>query len=352
MKVIVPCCGRSSRFPNQPPKWMLPGHDGRPMVVMAVAGLRMHLEDLIITILAEHESAFDVTAGLHKAFGHPVRTVVLDRPTRSQPETVAQTLRATALSEPFLVKDSDNTYVLDEVMQDYNYVCTETLNHFDLINPRNKSYVQVDHRGSIVNIREKEVISDQFSVGGYYFVDPTQFLEHLERLLVSEKPWTREIYTSDVISAMILDSDIPFTARPVTGLEDWGTLDDWRRSQLRRQTYFVLLDGFLFERGSQYFRPRFDDVRPIQEAVTAVNDLSRRGHSIVYLSIRPASDAALTEAQIAKAELPKASVLYNCPISSWRLVTSPQFRDFAGGASAVEVEPSDTDIPHQVARST
>ena len=30
MKVILPCCGRSSRFPNQPPKWMLPAHDGQP----------------------------------------------------------------------------------------------------------------------------------------------------------------------------------------------------------------------------------------------------------------------------------------------------------------------------------
>ena len=36
MKVIVPCCGSSSRFPGQPPKWTLPAHDGRPMLCLAV----------------------------------------------------------------------------------------------------------------------------------------------------------------------------------------------------------------------------------------------------------------------------------------------------------------------------
>ena len=28
MRIIVPCAGRSSRYPDMAPKWMLPDHEG------------------------------------------------------------------------------------------------------------------------------------------------------------------------------------------------------------------------------------------------------------------------------------------------------------------------------------
>ena len=67
MKVIVPCGGRSSRYPNQPPKWMLPAHDGRPMLALAVAGIPVPKDDLIVTILREHEERYHVRQGLAAA---------------------------------------------------------------------------------------------------------------------------------------------------------------------------------------------------------------------------------------------------------------------------------------------
>lgn len=321
MKVIVPCCGRSARFPNQPPKWMLPAHDGRPMITLAVAGLAFAKEDLVVTILREHEDKYHVRAGLEAAFGYPVRIVVLDEPTRSQPETVARTLEALALDEPFLIKDSDNTFTLDELAQSTNYVCVDSLNNYDAINPRNKSYLQVDHKGVVTNIREKVVISDLFSVGGYGFLRPDQFLEYYTRLSRGSAEWQREIYTSDVIGAMILDG-FPFRAQPISGYRDWGTVTEWRRALLQRRTYFVSLDGFVFERGSEHFRPSFRDVQPNPLAVEAVKELCARGHSVIYLSIRPPALAEITEQQVAAAGL-TGKVIYGCPIASWTLVTSP-----------------------------
>src|SRR5262245_13510855 len=92
MKIIVPCAGRSSRFPNMPPKWMLPDYDGVPMVVKAVQGLGVPVEDLIITVLKEHEERFHALEGLRQAFGQKVRGVILEKPTASQSETVFETL--------------------------------------------------------------------------------------------------------------------------------------------------------------------------------------------------------------------------------------------------------------------
>ena len=179
---------------------------------MAVAGLQMSLDDLVVTILREHEDKFNVTAGLAKAFGRSIRTVILEEKTKSQSETVARTLERLKLDEPFLVKDSDGVFHLDDLNQEDNYVCVDSLNNFDSINPRNKSYLQVDHKGVVTNIREKVVISDLFNVGGYYFTTPAQFLEFYERLSRDKANWNREIYLSDVIGAMILEG-IPFRAR-------------------------------------------------------------------------------------------------------------------------------------------
>lgn len=326
MKVIVPCCGRSSRFPNQPPKWMLPAHDGRPMLTLALSQLQVSLDDVVVTILREHEERYQVVAGLEAAFGRPLRIVVVDQPTRSQPETVARTLEAVGFDEPFLVKDSDNTFAFalapGEAAPETNFVCVDSLNNYDSINPRNKSYVQVDHRGVVTNIREKVVISDLFSVGGYGFLRPAQFLDYYQRLVAGAAEWQRELYTSDVIGAMILDG-LPFRARQITGYQDWGTVTEWRRALLQRRAYFVSLDGFLFERGSQHFAPRFADTRPHAAAVEAVAQLRRRGHTVVFLSIRPAALAAETEAQLAAVGLAGAQVVYGCPIASWSVVTSP-----------------------------
>ncbi|HEY0192778.1 MAG TPA: hypothetical protein VGC42_16780 [Kofleriaceae bacterium] len=348
MKVIVPCGGRSSRYPNQPPKWMLPAHDGRPMLALAVSGLGVDPADLIVTILGEHEAKYRVRQGLEAAFGQPIRVVVLDEPTRSQPETVARTLEAVKLDEPFLIKDSDNTFVVDGLAQETNYVCVDSLNNYDQINPRNKSYLQVDHKDVVTNIREKVVISDLFSVGGYSFLDPAQFLDHYRRLSRHTAEWQRELYVSDIIGAMILEG-VPFRARRITGYQDWGTIVEWRRALLSRKTYFVLVDGFLFERGSAYFHPAFADVKPHPAAIDATADLVRRGHSVIYLSIRPSSLAAVTERQLTEAGLPSARVVYGCPISTWTMLTAPDPTLPFVTSHALELPPDDPNLNGKLA---
>ena len=161
---------------------MLPDHDGLPMAVKAVEGLHIPTADLIITLLREHDERFNAVEGLRRAFGDAVHCVVLDHPTASQSETVVETLRRTGLNEPFLVKDSDNYFELTTVEEPYNYVSVASLNDFDQINPRNKSYVQVDQEDIIVNFREKKVISDLFSVGGYFFRQPAEFIAAYDEL--------------------------------------------------------------------------------------------------------------------------------------------------------------------------
>ena len=250
--------------------------------------------------------------GIHAALGNDVEVVVLPKATASQPETVAQTLAIAGVDEPFLVKDSDNVFDLERLDTTYNYVCVDSLNSHDAINPRNKSYVQVDHAEMITNIREKEVISDLFAVGGYYFTDPAAYLSHYEKLADSLSDWHRELYISDVIGSMILDG-VPFRPRRVAHYHDWGTIHEWRNELRRRRAFFVQLDGFLFERGSEFFEPTSKTCARTPTPPRSCARRSTRAIPLPALTVRPERFADMTERQLRKAGLAGLRVLYDCP---------------------------------------
>ena len=340
MKVILPCGGRSSRFPDVPPKWMLPSTDGRPMIVHAVEKLAFDPDDLIVTILREHDEKYDALAGIRNAFGRPIEVVVLEEPTVSQPETITRTLRLTGLNEPFLVKDSDNRFALPAIDQPYNYVSGASLNDFDQINPRNKSYVQVDDSGVITAIREKEVISDLFSVGGYFFRSPAQYIDVYDRLCGERAAWQRELYTSDIIGTMILEGE-PFKIRQVANYEDWGTLKEWQRNLQNQGAYFIQLDGFLFEHGGLYFAPRFEEVAANPEAIEITRELVAGGHKVIFISIRPEDMRELTLAQLAAVGLPGDDIIFDMPVGRYGLVSAPHPTVPFTTARGLELAPTD-----------
>ena len=343
MKIIVPCAGSSSRFPNMAPKWMLPDHDGVPMVVRAVAGLNCPREMFVFTILREHEEQFNASDGLERAFGGPVECVILDTPTDSQSETVAETIRQCGFDESFLVKDSDNFFQLSHINDNLNYISVASLNDFDMINARNKSYVQIDQDNIVTSIREKHVISDLFSVGGYFFRDAAEYLEAFDNLSQAGRFEKGELYISEIIAYMILNGSA-FQAKRAINYQDWGTIHEWRQELTRRRLHLVSLDGFLFERGSAHFSPAFSDARPNEAAVEAVRKMAEQQQSIVYLSIRPEDMREMTAKQLRKHDIPDFPVIFGCGIAPWSLVTTGHSSLPFNTAQAIEVVPDDPNL--------
>lgn len=342
LAIIVPCCGGSSRYPDLPPKWLLPSHDGRPMVAHALAQIDRGDARLIITVLRQHEERFGVRRGIRSLLGDDAEILVLDQPTRSQPETVARTLEAMSVDHDFLVKDSDNVFRLRDIRQPTSFISVCSLNEFDQINPRNKSYVRVNEQGNVIAIREKEVISDLFSVGGYYFQSAASYLRAYHKI-VSTPAWDREPYLADVIALLILEGE-PFGIRRVDGYHDWGTVKEWRQWLVSGRTFFVALDGFLFERGSSYFAPRFEDVKVHDGAVASLLELRRRGHGIILLSVRKAVDRDHTQARLAELGLGEIPVVYDCPEGPWTLLTAAERGLAYRTGAAVDLEPTDPEL--------
>lgn len=144
----------------------------------------------------------------------------------SQIGTICETINKKHIAGPIFIKDGDSSFEAIIKEKDFGYVCVESLNNFKKINVNDKSYVQIDHNNSIINIREKLVISNLFSAGGYYFPDAQKFLFYCNKIMENIQPWHNKIYISDIIGLMILDG-LEFEINPVNNYKDYGTREDW-----------------------------------------------------------------------------------------------------------------------------
>ena len=102
-----------------------------------------------------------------------------------------------------------------------------------------------------------------------------------------------ELYLSEVIAFMILKGHV-FKSRSVKNYQDWGTIHEWRKKLESRRIFLISVDGFLFERGSQFFSPSFEKTKPNPAAVEAVVEMAKQQHLIIYLSVRPTELEELT----------------------------------------------------------
>jgi hypothetical protein len=180
--------GKSTRFPNTRPKWML-SHPGsnRFMGIESITGLNLDFfEKIYFICLKEHENQYQFLNGFETelkkiGIGSKTEIILLEEETGSQSETVFVAIKKRNITGFVFVKDSDNYFEVNLTDQN-NQICYFDLNKKDGINARNKSYLELDTNGIVSNIVEKKIISSNFSVGGYGFSSAEEFCKTYENL--------------------------------------------------------------------------------------------------------------------------------------------------------------------------
>lgn len=303
MNLIVPMAGKSSRFPEMRPKWMLTHPNGRFMGIEAILGLNCNnFKSIVYVILKEHEQKFSFLKGFKdelKDLGLLDKTkfVILDKPTKDQPETVEMGIRQAKLKGPFTIKDSDNFFRVD--IEPGNSVAFQDLNNSGLIKPINKSYIQIDKNFKISNIIEKNVISSYFCVGAYSFESAESFLN-----ILLDMPENKERYISNIIFQLILKGKI-FSPLKVNDYHDWGTIEDWNRYKKTYGTLFVDIDGTLVINSSSHFPPYIGNTKPIKENVEILRNLyNSNKFKIILTTSRPEKYRKATINQMKQIEMP------------------------------------------------
>lgn len=280
--IILPCAGSSSRFPNVKPKWLLTHPLGNPMVFESIRGLNIKDENIYLVCLNKHINDYAVNLEkLEEIFYElfPKATlnfVSLDQETKNQPETVYNCIQRLNLNGSIFIKDCDNFYSSPIPLS--NSVSSFDVHDLEYTTIGNKSFIQCDENGFVINIVEKKVISSEISVGGYCFSDASEFCKYF---LNSRND--NHLYISHIIFKMILDGVI-FQKNEVRNYLDWGTIKEWNQYKSSYNTLFLDIDGVIFKNSGEYCGPKIGTTDIIKNNIDIINKLYDTGRTQIILT--------------------------------------------------------------------
>ena len=348
--LIIPCAGKSSRFPNMRPKWMLTHPDGRLMLDKAIDNIdKDSFDRIIVTIVKEHDEKYESSLILKQVFNNnpKIEICILDSFTRSQSETVYNTLVAINVKGAFVVKDSDNQITAKLPDETKNFIVGYDIDiHRDVSSIPAKSFIIANEQNIILDIVEKKVVSNIICLGIYGFSDAEVFKNaYLEMTtLYSQK----EMFLSHVISRLISQKDTVFELVYAENYEDWGTLAEWQATQEKFRTYFVDVDGVLMKNCGQYGSFNWDNNDIVlEDNVACLKKLQDDGGMIIITTSRPEKYRVSLEAMLAEHGIKPYAIIMG--INHARRVLINDFAPTNPYPSAVAINmPRNGDLPDYI----
>lgn len=309
--------GRSSRFPNSRPKWMLSHPTSKTyMVLESISGINLDFFDKIIFVMVKnHVEKYDILPFFREELKklniyHKSEICILDDWTKSQSETVAQAIIKYDIKGFIFIKDCDSYFKI-EINETNNMVSYFDLHNMKYINAISKSYIDMDSNSKITNIVEKKIISTYFNVGGYGFQKAEEFLFYFEKINSNFS----ECYISNVIYEMML-SGINFEGVSTFNYIDWGTIEDWENYTKQFKTLFVDLDGTLVQNSSHLVPPKIGSGYSLQKNIDTLNKLHKEGKTfIVITTSRPSEFYNDTVAELSAKNISYDKLIMDLPHS-------------------------------------
>jgi hypothetical protein len=338
MAVIIPCAGRSSRYPGTRPKYLLTMYDGELMFEKA-AKPYLTSEDIHFIILKEHDAAYNVQSIFEKIYEDfpNVHLHVLDEETTGPAETVYSVTKKLNNNEHVFIKDCDSFF--NAQLLKTNHVCVADLrDNLNVTKVAAKSFAVVNNQDMITNIVEKSVASNYICVGGYSFKNAAEFNTSFEKL----KDSTSEVFVSHVIKE-IIDSS-PFEIHRVDNYIDVGTYEEFVDFNQSRPTIFCDIDGTVFYNQSQWFTNNYNN-KPVA-IPNAVEYLLKRqalGSKIIFTTSRPKEYSTITTDSLIELGFVNFDVLYNLPHAPRVIINDNSITNPYPTAVALNVPRDDND---------
>ena len=206
INIVIPMAGAGSRFAKAGYTKPKPFIDvlGKPMICHVLDNLNMPDAKFILLARAEHYNNEQKTVDWIKS-NYNVEFVLIDKLTEGAACTVLHAHRLINNDTPLLIANSDQ--IVDMEIADYikdseernldgSVLCFED-------NDKKWSYAKLDGNGFITEIKEKEVISDNATVGIYYFKRGRDFVENAIDMIVRNERVNNEFYVAPVYNYAI-----------------------------------------------------------------------------------------------------------------------------------------------------
>lgn len=308
MAVIIPCAGKSSRYLNTRPKYLLTMFDGDLMFEKAA---KPYISDhqIHFVILEDHNKEYNVVDIFNKVYKDMpnIKVHVLDQETSGPAETVYQISKKFSDDEPIFIKDCDSFF--NSPFRLDNHVCVADLrDNLNVTKIASKSFSVINDQDMIINIIEKSVASNFICVGGYGFKNAKSFNDSFLKL----KNQGGEVFVSHIIKELL--DEMPFEIERVSDYIDLGTYEEFIQYNQSKETIFCDIDGTVFYNQSRYFENNYDiPPVPIPNAVEYLLKKQETGSKIIFVSSRPGSTKNITESTLKNCGFVNFSVLYDLP---------------------------------------
>ena len=196
----------------------------------------------------------------------------MEEPTSSSAETVYLTIKNADITGQIIIKDSDCIVESDSTYAKNSIVGMEINNNSDVEKIQTKSFIVKNDDDIILDIIEKEIVSNIICLG-VYSVNAEEFVAAYEEVRDSLTYKTlEEIYVSHIISYLILEKQKIFNYVKSTRFVDWGTASDWASERAKFKTYIFDIDGVLLKNHGKYGAKNWSNTfEPIENNIRTID---------------------------------------------------------------------------------
>lgn len=206
LNIVIPMAGKGSRFQKEGyklPKPLIPVH-GKPMIEAVINNIRPKTEHQFIFIcLKEHVDMYQIEKHLKK-WAPGCKIITIDSVTEGAACTVLLAKMYINNNEPLMIANSDQWIDIDI----NNYLAAIGNGIDGLImtmwadDPK-WSFVRFDAKGNVTEVVEKQVVSNEATVGIYNFKCGRFFVEAAESMIAKNLRVNNEFYVAPVYNEMI-----------------------------------------------------------------------------------------------------------------------------------------------------
>lgn len=205
LNILIPMAGSGLRFQNEGYSLPKPLIDiaGRPMIQVVIENLRPQQEHQFIFICQnEHLKKYQLNEVLKKLVPHS-QIIGIDGATEGAACTVLKAKSLINSSEPLMIANCDqyikadiNSYLKAQSELD-GLIMTMTASD------SRWSFAKLNSQGLVTEVREKQIISNQATVGIYNFKQGKDFVQAAEQMIEKNIRVNNEFYVAPVYNELI-----------------------------------------------------------------------------------------------------------------------------------------------------
>lgn len=234
LNIVIPMAGRGSRFAiagYKDPKPLIPV-GGKPMIQWVIENVRpVHAHRFIFICLAEHLVAYPVVSATLRRLCPGCEIVTVDRVTEGAACTVLLARRFIDNDEPLMIANSDQFVALpiDDYLMKMEKERADGLIMTFLSDHPKWSYCRMGEDGLVREVVEKQVVSNEATVGIYNFRRGRDYVEAADEMISRNLRVNNEFYVAPTYNELIAKGHkvvvVP-TGREYDGMFGLGTPAD------------------------------------------------------------------------------------------------------------------------------